>query len=1221
MTASTRPPLESLFATKIPVLDGAMGSMLQRYKLTEKDFRGERFADHPKDLRGNSDLLSLTRPDVVREIHDAYLDAGADMLETNTFTATTIAQADYDLAHLAYELNVAGARLAREAADAFTAKDPSRPRYVLGSIGPLNRTLSLSPDVNDPGYRAVTFDEVRIAYTEQIEGLIDGGSDGLLIETVFDTLNSKAAIVAVEEVFEKRGMRLPVLISVTITDLSGRTLSGQTVEAFLLSVAHANPLTIGINCALGGREMRPFVEELAKLSPFRIMVYPNAGLPNAFGGYDETPAMTAEILREFAELGWLNAAGGCCGTTPDHIRAVVNALAGMAPRILPAATPMQTTSCYAGLEPYIIRAETNFTMIGERTNITGSKKFEKLIKDENYDAALSVARQQVEDGANIIDVNMDEGLIDGVAAMTRFLNLIAAEPDIARVPVMVDSSKFEVIEAGLKCLQGKAIANSISLKEGEETFLHHARIVHRYGAAVVVMCFDEQGQAVTTAHKVSIAERAYRLLTVEVGFSPHDIIFDPNILAIATGIEEHNDYGVTFLEATRLIKAACPGVRISGGVSNLSFSFRGNDVVREAMHACFLYHAIGAGMDMGIVNAGQLAVYDEIPKALLEHVEDVVLNRREDATERLVTFADTVAAKGKKIKVEVEWRSWPVDKRIAHALVMGDLTYIDEDTEEARLALGHPLNVIEGPLMAGMRVVGDLFGAGKMFLPQVVKSARAMKKAVAWLQPYMEAAAGEGAAKTRGTVLMATVKGDVHDIGKNIVGVVLRCNNYEVIDLGVMVPTAKILEEARTKNVDIIGLSGLITPSLDEMVYVASEMKRLGMKLPLMIGGATTSRKHTAVRVAPAYDGPVIHVLDASRASGVVTSLLSEEKRGDFLAQIAAEFEDDRARFANRRAAPMVPISEVKRRRQTLAFGPAVPTWTGARLLADIPLETLVPYIDWTAFFHVWDLKGTFPAILEDVRLGETARDLYETAQELMKRIVAERWLQAKATVGIFPANREGDDILIYADETRETVVARMPMLRQQRERPGDDPTYTSLSDFIAPVGTPDWLGMFAITAGHGTAEHAKRFEDAGDDYSAILVKALADRLAEAGAEWLHHETRLAWYAPDETLTMAAMHREKYSGIRPAPGYPACPDHTDKWKIFELLGAERAGMALTEHLAMSPAASVSGFYFGHPEAHYFTIGPIGRDQLDDYAKRKGWDLATAERWLAPNLEG
>jgi 5-methyltetrahydrofolate--homocysteine methyltransferase len=1216
-----RPPLESLFETRIPVLDGAMGTMLQRYKLGEADFRGERFLTHPKDLRGNSDLLSLTRPDVVRAIHEAYLEAGADLIETNTFTATTIAQADYDLQALAYELNVAGARLAREAADAFTARTPERPRYVLGSIGPLNRTLSLSPDVNDPGYRAVTFDEVCAAYSEQVEGLIDGGADGLLVETIFDSLNSKAAIVAIEDVFVRRGTRLPVMISVTITDLSGRTLSGQTLEAFLVSLAHARPLTIGINCALGGREMRPFVEELARLSPFRIMIYPNAGLPNAFGGYDETPEMTAAILREFADNGWVNAAGGCCGTSPDHIRAIVKALDGVAPRALPTDTPLQTTSCYAGLEPYIIRAETNFTMVGERTNITGSKKFEKLIKNENYDEALSVARQQVEGGANIIDVNMDEGLIDGVAAMTRFLNLIASEPDIARVPVMVDSSKFEVIEAGLKCLQGKAIVNSISLKEGEETFLRQARRVRQFGAAVVVMCFDEQGQAVTVEHKVAIAERAYRLLTEVAGFPPHDIIFDPNILAIATGIDEHDDYAVAFIEATRLIKQRCPGVRISGGVSNLSFSFRGNDTVREAMHACFLYHAIAAGMDMGIVNAGQLAVYDEIPKDLLEHVEDVVLNRRPDATERLVTFAENVKAKGKTEKKTDEWRAWPVDKRLAHALVTGDVTWIEADTEEARVALGRPLDVIEGPLMSGMRVVGDLFGAGKMFLPQVVKSARAMKKAVAWLQPYMEAEAAAGAAKTRGTVLMATVKGDVHDIGKNIVGVVLRCNNYEVIDLGVMVPTAVILEEARTRKVDIIGLSGLITPSLDEMVHVASEMERLGFTLPLLIGGATTSRKHTAVRIAPAYSGPVVHVLDASRASGVVTALLSEDQRAPFLEGVAADFAEDRKRFENRREAKLVPIEEARKARKNLAFAPEKPSFTGDRFLADIPLETLVPYIDWTPFFHAWELKGSFPAILDDERLGPTARDLYTTARALLDRIVAEKWLQAKATMGFFPANADGDDLVIWTDESRTAERARMPMLRQQRERPGEAPTYTSLADFVAPAGIADWVGMFAITAGHGAAEKAAELERAGDDYSAILVKALADRLAEAGAEWLHREARLGWYAADEQLDMKELHKEQYRGIRPAPGYPACPDHTDKWRIFELLGAERAGMGLTEHLAMMPAASVSGFWFSHPDSHYFTIGPIGRDQLEDYARRKGWDVATAAKWLEPNLNG
>ncbi len=1221
-TSPTKPTLEALMNERILILDGAMGSMLQQHKLQEHDFRGDRFASHHKDLRGNSDLLNLTRPDIVRHIHSLYLEVGADMIETNTFTSTAIAQEDYDLAHLAYELNVAGAKLAREACDAFTTQNPAKPRYVMGSLGSLNRTLSLSPDVNDPGYRAVTFDQVKASYADQIRGLIDGGVDALLFETIIDTLNTKAGLVAMEEVFAEKGVRLPVLISVTMTDASGRTLSGQTLEAFLVSVEHAKPLTIGINCALGGKEMRPFVQELARLAPFRVMIYPNAGLPNAFGGYDETPEMTASVLREFADLGWLNAAGGCCGTTPAHIGALVRAVEGVKPRPVPATWPHKGLSHFAGLEPLVLRADANFLMIGERTNITGSKKFEKLIKDNRYDEALTVARDQVEGGANVIDVNMDEGLIDGVAAMTRFLNLVASEPDIARVPVMVDSSKFEVIEAGLKVLQGKGIVNSISLKEGEAKFLEQARTIRRYGAAVVVMCFDEEGQAVTTEHKVQIAERSFKLLTEQAGFDPTDIIFDPNILAIATGIEEHNDYAISFIEATRLIKQRCPGAKISGGVSNLSFSFRGNDTVREAMHAAFLYHAIQAGMDMGIVNAGQLAVYDEIPTELRDLVEDVIFNRREDATERLVNFAETVKKKGKTEKVEGAWRTLPVEKRLEHALVTGDVTHIDADTEEARLKLGHPLSVIEGPLMAGMSVVGDLFGAGKMFLPQVVKSARVMKKAVAWLQPYMEEAAA-GGSRSRGKVLLATVKGDVHDIGKNIVGVVLRCNNYECIDLGVMVSCQTILETAKKENCDIIGLSGLITPSLDEMVYVASEMQRLGMTMPLLIGGATTSRKHTAVKIAPAYEGPVVHVVDASRASGVVTNLLSTETRETFLAENAANLEEDRRRYAQRREIPMMRYDKAKAQRRVVSFEgdakPVAPAFTGVRFEEDIPLETLVPYIDWTPFFSTWELAGHFPEILEDNIVGAAATELYENARRLLDVLVTEKQLTAKAVWGFFPANRDGDDIVIFSDETRAHQVARFPMLRQQKERPSTETeaaTYTSLADFVADKDTaPDWVGLFAVTAGHGANERAAAFEANHDDYHAIMVKALADRLAEAGAEYLHREGRRHWYAPDESLSLDDLIRERYRGIRPAPGYPACPDHTDKTSIFKLLDAGRAGMRLTEHLAMEPAASVSGFWLGHRDAHYFTAGPFGRDQVEDYARRKHMSVAEVERWL------
>jgi len=1236
--STQKPTLESLLNDRILILDGAMGSMLQRHRLQEADFRGERFKDHHKDVRGNSDLLNLTKPEVVREIHELYLAVGADMIETNTFTSTTIAQADYELEHLAYELNVAGARLAKEAVDAYTAKDPSKPRYVLGSLGSLNRTLSLSPDVNDPGYRAVTFDQVKAAYGEQIRGLLDGGVDAILFETIIDTLNLKAGLVALDEIFEERGTRVPLLISVTMTDASGRTLSGQTLEAFLVSVEHANPLTIGINCALGGREMRPFVEELARLSRFRMMIYPNAGLPNAFGGYDETPAMTAEVLREFADLGWLNAAGGCCGTTPDHIGALVEAVRGVKPRPLPTTWPHKGLSHFAGLEPLVLRPDANFMMIGERTNITGSKKFEKLIKENRFDEALQVARDQVEGGANVIDINMDEGLIDGVNAMTRFLNLIASEPDIARVPVMVDSSKFEVIEAGLKILQGKGIVNSISLKEGEAKFLAQAAIVRRFGAAVVVMCFDEQGQAVDAAHKVSIAERSYKLLTERAGFDGTDIIFDPNILAIATGIEEHANYAVEFIEATREIKRRCPGAKISGGVSNLSFSFRGNDTVREAMHAAFLYHAIAAGMDMGIVNAGQLSVYEQIPAELLKLVEDVIFNRHQRAaaeggvandttespTDRLVTFAETVKKKGKVEKVEGAWRNLPVAERLAHALVVGDVTYIDQDTEEARLALGHPLLVIEGPLMSGMAVVGDLFGAGKMFLPQVVKSARVMKKAVAWLQPYMEAEAlKSGGSSSRGKVLLATVKGDVHDIGKNIVGVVLRCNNYECIDLGVMVACQTILDTAVREGCDIIGLSGLITPSLDEMVHVASEMQRLGMTMPLLIGGATTSRKHTAVKIAPAYTGPVVHVIDASRASGVVTNLLSNETRTAFLAANAANLEEDRRRYAQRREVPLVRHDRAKAQHKVVDFTgdarPVKPDFIGVRVEAEIPLAELAKYIDWTPFFATWELRGQYPDILADEVVGEAATDLFANAQGLLEVLISEKQLTAKATWGFFPANRDGDDIVVFTDESRAHERARFPMLRQQKERPSDEKTaasYTSLVDFVADKATaPDWIGLFAVTAGHGANERAAAFEAALDDYNAIMVKALADRLAEAGAEWLHREGRRAWYAHDEALPVSDLIRERYRGIRPAPGYPACPDHTDKPMIFELLGAERAGMVLTESLAMFPAASVSGFWFGHRDSHYFTAGPFGKDQIEDYARRKGMPIATVERWL------
>ncbi len=1223
---NSRDRLERLMDERILILDGGMGTMVQRYRLEEADFRGERFADHPTDLKGNNDLLVLTRPDLVREVHRAYLDAGSDLIETNTFNANSLSQGEYGLDELTYELNLEAAHLARAEAAAATARTPDKPRFVLGALGPLNRTLSLSPDVNDPGFRSVSFEQVVAVYAEQTRGLLDGGVDALLVETIFDTLNAKAALFAISEVLDARGEDVPIMISVTITDQSGRTLSGQTLEAFMISVEHARPLSLGINCALGGREMRPFVEELARLSPWFVSVYPNAGLPNEFGGYDETPSITSGLLREFAEAGWLNAAGGCCGTGPEHIAAIAEALEGVAPRGRSSAWPHKGLSRFSGLEPLVLRPDANFTMIGERTNVAGSRRFARLVAAGQYDEALSVARDQVEGGANVIDVNMDEGLLDSPVAMRRFLNLVAAEPDIARVPVMVDSSKFEVLEAGLQCLQGKAIVNSISLKEGEEAFVAHARLIRRYGAAVVVMCFDEEGQAVSAEHKVAIAERAFRLLVERCGYEPGDIIIDPNVLAVATGIEEHDDYGVAFIEATREIKRRCPGVKISGGVSNLSFSFRGNNVVREAMHAAFLYHAIQAGMDMGIVNAGQLAVYEEIPPELREHVEDVILNRRADATERLLELAETVKGKGKKRKRDDSWRKGTVGERITHALVKGVADHIEADAEQARVQLGSALSVIEGPLMDGMRVVGDLFGAGKMFLPQVVKSARAMKKAVAHLEPYMEQEAlAAGGSTSRGKVLLATVKGDVHDIGKNIVGVVLRCNSYEVIDLGVMVPTAKILAAAREHEVDIIGLSGLITPSLDEMVHVASEMKRLGFTTPLLIGGATTSRKHTAVKIDPAYDGPVIYVLDASRASGVVTKLLSDEQRGAFLEDTSAAYRVDRERFAQRQGVELVSWTEARARRKALTFDAttvATPSFTGVRVIDPIPLEELAPLIDWTPFFSTWELKGAFPKILDHPAYGGAAREVYDAARAMLDTLVAERWLTAKAAYGLFPASGDADDIVLWSDEGRHGELARFATLRQQRRRPGDDPRYTALSDFVAPRGEgADHVGLFAVTAGHGVAERVAAYDADHDDYRAIMLKALADRLAEAAAEWLHRRVRAEWGHPDpDTLTVADLHRERYRGIRPAPGYPACPDHTDKLKMFELLEAEDSvGVHLTESLAMAPAASVSGFYFAHPDAHYFTVGPIGRDQAVAYARRKGTPLREVERWLRPSL--
>ncbi|HET7695177.1 MAG TPA: methionine synthase [Vicinamibacterales bacterium] len=1221
--------LDQALRGRILVLDGAMGTMIQRYKLTEADFRGERFRSHPKDLQGNNDLLILTRPDVISEIHRQYLEAGADIIETNTFSSTSVVQADYNLEALAYELNLEGARLARAACDACTATTPDRPRFVAGSIGPANRTLSISPEVNDPAFRALTFDQLRDAYAEQVRGLIDGGSDVLLLETIFDTLNAKAGIAAIEQVFAEKGVRLPLMISFTITDKSGRTLSGQTLEAFYISVRHAKPFSIGINCALGARDMRPYLADLAAIAECYVSSYPNAGLPNAFGAYEELPAETAELVKDFATSGFVNIVGGCCGTTPDHIHGIAQAVAGIAPRPLPA-SGSQPFTVLSGLEPLTIRPDSNFQMIGERTNVTGSARFARLIKAGNWAEAAQVAAEQVRGGANIIDVNMDEGMLDSERAMTTFLNYIATEPEIARVPIMVDSSKWSVLEAGLKCVQGKGVVNSISLKEGEADFLAKARAIQRYGAAVVVMAFDETGQADTVDRKVAICERAYKLLTEQAGYDPSDIIFDPNILAIATGLEEHNDYAVNYIEATRIIKQRCPGVKISGGVSNLSFSFRGNDTVREAMHSAFLFHAITAGMDMGIVNAGQLVVYEDIPKDLLEHVEDVIFNRRPDATERLVQFADTVKGSGRKKEADLEWRSRTVEERLAYALVHGAVDFIDQDTEEARQKYPRPLDIIEGPLMDGMKIVGDLFGSGKMFLPQVVKSARAMKKAVAYLEPFMEKekaarlAADPSAGGAQGRIVMATVKGDVHDIGKNIVGVVLGCNNYEVIDLGVMVPAAKILDTALERGANMIGLSGLITPSLDEMVTVAREMERRKLTLPLLIGGATTSRQHTAVKIAPEYSQPTVHVLDASRVVDVVSAFINDERRGAFVQSNREAQEEIREKYKARSERPLLSYEQAKSNRLQYNWDDhvtATPAFVGRRFLDDVPLQEIARYIDWTYFFSAWELKGRYPAILEHPQYGEAARELHANAQALLKKIVDGKWIRARGVYGFWPAIADGDDIVLYKDEDRREVYARFPMLRQQEHQPDQRPNL-SLADFVAPRGSgiPDYLGLFAVTGGIGAEELAKRFEAEHDDYSAIMVKALADRLAEAFATYLHARVREDWGHPDpQTIGAEDLHQERHRGIRPAPGYPACPDHSQKFELFALLQAERQGMGLTEHGAMTPAASVSGFYFSHPQARYFNVGRVGRDQIESYARRRGVAIEEVEKWLSPNL--
>ena len=1181
-------PIEDALAKRILMLDGAMGTMIQAYELEESTFRGSDFRNHPVDLKGCNDLLVLTQPDLIEEVHGQFLAAGSDIIETNTFNATAISMAEYHLQECVYDLNVAAAKVARKAVDAFSAKTPDKPRFVAGAIGPTSAALSLSPDVNDPGFRTHTFDQVVASYAEQVSGLIDGRVDVLLVETVFDTLTAKAALFAIDQYFRAHKVRVPLMISGTITDQSGRTLSGQTIEAFWLSIAHMKPMSVGINCALGAHDMRPYVETLSHFSSALTSCYPNAGLPNEFGEYDDTPKHMAGVLGDFAEQGWLNMVGGCCGTTPDHIRAIAEAVEGKAPRTAPKRPEL---SRYSGLEPMIIYPDSNFIMVGERTNVTGSKRFERLIKNKDYQAALDVARDQVEGGANIIDVNLDEGLLDSKAEMTTFLNLIAAEPDISRVPIMIDSSDFDVIEAGLKCVQGKAIVNSISLKEGEEVFRQHAETVQRYGAAVVVMAFDEEGQATTVEDKVRICQRAYKILTEEIGIHPTDIIFDPNILTVATGIEEHNDYAVNFIEAVRKIKKVCPGAKTSGGVSNVSFSFRGNDYVREAIHASFLYHAIKAGLDMGIVNAGQLMVYEEIPKDFLEVIEDVLFNRRKDATERLVDFAESVKAKGKTREKDDAWREGSVEARFRHALLYGRGEHLETDLTEA-LEKYKPLEIIEGPLMDGMNVVGDLFGAGKMFLPQVVKTARVMKQAVAYLQPLLEAEKA-GGGSSRGKVLMATVKGDVHDIGKNIVGVVLGCNNYEVIDLGVMVPSDQILKVAREEQVDIIGLSGLITPSLNEMVHVAQEMKREGFTVPLLIGGATTSRKHTAVKIAPADSDATVHVKDASRAAHVVGALLNDELKGDFVdqnrgeqAQALADFEGGSPRRA------LVDYADAVANRPVLDWaGVPTPSFTGVRSLHDVEISDLVPYIDWGPFFHTWELRGSYPKIFNDPQKGEAARKLFDEAQAMLEQVISEKWLQAEAVYGFFVANSDGDDVVIYRNEDRKEALVRLHMLRQQQEKRTGGP-YFSLADFVAPIdsGVADYVGGFALTA-------------------------------EAFAEYLHAQARRDWgYGQDENLTNEELIREKYRGIRPAPGYPACPDHTEKRTLFDLLGAEKeTGIRLTESFAMFPAASVSGWYFSHPEAQYFAVGKVGEDQVADYAKRKGLKLAEMERWLAPNL--
>ncbi|MDP3663288.1 MAG: methionine synthase [Nitrosomonas sp.] len=1232
MTRESRTALlESLFAQRILILDGAMGTMIQTFKLTEADFRGQRFADFPHDLRGNNDLLTLTQPEVIRSIHTGYLEAGADILETNTFNSNAASMADYHMQDLVYELNCSAAKLAREAAQSFEARTPGKPRFVAGVIGPTTKTASISPDVNDPGFRGITYDQLVVDYTESIRGLVDGGVDILLVETIFDSLNAKAALFAIDQYFEDHGIRLPIMISVTITDASGRTLSGQTPEAFWNSVSHTRPISVGINCALGAELMRPYIEELAGVADVYTSVHPNAGLPNPLSdtGYDESPEYTANQIKGFAQSGFVNIVGGCCGTTPAHIKAIAQAVSDIAPRKIPEIPKKLRLS---GLEPLNIGDDSLFVNVGERTNVTGSRAFARLILNDDYAEALNVARSQVESGAQIIDINMDEAMLDSQKAMVTFLNLVAAEPDICKVPIMLDSSKWTVIEAGLKCVQGKSIINSISMKEGEEEFIKHAKLARRYGAAVIVMAFDELGQADTLKRKVDICTRSYRLLVDQVGFPPEDIIFDPNIFAIATGIEEHNNYGVDFIDATRIIKQTLPYAKVSGGVSNVSFSFRGNEPIREAIHTAFLYHAIKAGMTMGIVNAGQLGVYSDIPAALLEKVEDVILNRRPDATERLVEFAENFKGKKKEQVEDLAWRDEPLQQRLTHALVRGIDTYIVEDTEAARVEIenkgGRPIQVIEGPLMEGMSVVGDLFGAGKMFLPQVVKSARVMKQAVAHLLPFIEAEKKlSGDNKPKGKIVIATVKGDVHDIGKNIVTVVLQCNNYEVINMGVMVPSAQILDMARREKADIIGLSGLITPSLEEMAHVAKEMQREGFTIPLLIGGATTSRVHTAVKIAPHYEGATVWVPDASRAVGVCSNLLSRDLLAGYVQEIKEEYEKVRTQHKNKKGtAKLLTMAEARANAyQTdwANYQPYQPELIGVRTLNNYPLDKIVPYIDWTPFFQAWELAGRYPDILKDEVVGETASQLFRDAQTMLKKIVEQKWLSANAVIGLFPANSVGDDIEIYTDQSRSKLAMTYHCLRQQDQKPTGKPN-RCLSDFIAPkeTGIKDTIGLFAVGAGFGIDERVKAFEDANDDYSAIVLKALADRLAEAFAEHMHSRVRREFwgYAKDETLSNEQLINEEYKGIRPAPGYPACPDHTEKGPLFAVLNAsENAGIIITESFAMVPTAAVSGFYFAHPESTFFAVGKIGKDQVEDYAKRKGWTVEETEKWLAPVL--